>query len=501
MPKSRRRSSLSLPMMAASSADAVVAATAGEDSWKTWAGRSHGTSEFQWMDLLRGSKRALEQVILGPTANIPRDGSTCPVCFTEPDQWHVTSSCSHAVCVDCLQAYAASQVKDPEQSGPLKCPVCPQALRRKDAIKALQGDPQLVRLWDEKIRNQLLRALPSYRPCPRCSSQNSNNGGGFVTPECLAPQYQDRRDEASKWLKWAQAGPLVCMAGVMLASDVVSRFPSQSPMTDVFFMIFPLTAFFPNLRYLQHLAALRARRALFKPISVDCPCCDEAFLLPSSLTHAEILDAESKQWMDRHARRCPSCSVLISKQGGCNHMHCPNCRASFCWACMQLRTTCQAYQCNNGAQFGNAIPGINTSVANAQSEDSLLNRIDSILGHQTTAKSPRNHNIAVLVAWIARYFSWVQVVIESVMIFIAALFASGISSGMLVGITVIVCHWYQSTSRGQPQYQQGRRRNHYGGMAPQVRWDTQQRDLQRNNHWTEEDMIREAIRRSLHDSN
>lgn len=493
MSKSRRRSSR---------ADAVLAATAGEDSWKTWAGRSHGSSDFQWMDLLRGSKRALEQAVLGTTAGIPRDGSTCPVCFTEPEEWHVTSSCSHAVCLDCLRAYAASQIKDPEQSGPLKCPVCPQALRRKDAIKALQDDPQLIRLWDEKIRNQLLRALPSYRPCPRCSTNNSNNGGGFVTPECLAPQYQDRRDEASRWLKWGQAGPVAAGAVVYftLIAKFISWFSSQSPMTDLFFMIFPLTAFFPNLRYLQHFTAQRARQALFKPISVDCPCCDEAFLLPASSTSGDILDAASKQWIDRHARRCPSCSVLISKQGGCNHMNCPNCRASFCWACMRLRTNCQAYQCNNGAQYGNAIPGNNTVVANAQSEDSLLNRIDSILGHQTSARPPWNINIAVLIGLIARHSRWVQALIESAMILIAALFASGISSGMLFGITVIVCHWYQWTGRDRVynhHHHQPRRRT---AVPPlEFRLNTQLRELQGNNHWTEDDMIREAIRRSLVD--
>ena len=106
--------------------------------------------------------------------------------------------------------------------------------------------------------------------------------------------------------------------------------------------------------------------------------------------------------------------------------------------------------------------------------------------------------MVVLVAWMARYFYWIQALIEPVMIFIAALFAGGISSGMLIGITVIVCHWYQSTARTHV-HPPPRRRN--PGAAAEVRWDTQLRELQRNNHWTEDDMIREAIRRSLHDSN
>merc|ERR1712218_383779 len=35
-------------------------------------------------------------------------------------------------------------------------------------------------------------------------------------------------------------------------------------------------------------------------------------------------------------------------------MKCRSCRADFCWACMKLGTKCGAYNCHNGAPYGNA---------------------------------------------------------------------------------------------------------------------------------------------------
>lgn len=33
---------------------------------------------------------------------------------------------------------------------------------------------------------------------------------------------------------------------------------------------------------------------------------------------------------------CPgrACFAVIEKQAGCNHLHCSNCNADFCWICL-----------------------------------------------------------------------------------------------------------------------------------------------------------------------
>ena len=73
MTTSRRQSS---PPKSFAAADAVIAATAGEDSWKTWAGRTHGDATFEWMDIWRGCKRTVEKENVGTEddpVNKPRD--------------------------------------------------------------------------------------------------------------------------------------------------------------------------------------------------------------------------------------------------------------------------------------------------------------------------------------------------------------------------------------------------------------------------------------------
>lgn len=364
-------------------ADNVVAATAGLDTWKTWAGRQHGSDDFEYLDLIRGMRRSFHLRFL---AAPPLPGTACPVCFCEPDQseWFLTSSCGHAVCLDCFKAYAVSQVKDKEQSGPLKCPVCPQALRRSDAIAALSGDKDLLRAWDTKIRNQLLRALPAYRSCPRCSEDSNNEsttGGGFVTPSCLSPHYNERRDDALNRIKQGALGTLFLISVVyFVMARYISRNPSRSVTLDMLSMIIPFGVLFGKVgRAAEHYVAGWARNALFRPITVECPCCNFEFILPAS--SATIEDQETKAWMENNTRLCPSCSAPIAKQGGCNHMQCSHCRAKFCWACMRLRTSCRAYQCVNG---GVDAEPLSRGQQAAQSNDSVLGRIDRILERDPT---------------------------------------------------------------------------------------------------------------------
>jgi hypothetical protein len=45
----------------------------------------------------------------------------------------------------------------------------------------------------------------------------------------------------------------------------------------------------------------------------------------------EKLNAE----VTKDAKPCPRCHYLIEKNGGCNHMKCAKCKASFCWLCMK----------------------------------------------------------------------------------------------------------------------------------------------------------------------
>jgi hypothetical protein len=43
------------------------------------------------------------------------------------------------------------------------------------AIQALGSDPEELLLWDEKIRDELLTALPGFRHCLHCSRQDQDD--------------------------------------------------------------------------------------------------------------------------------------------------------------------------------------------------------------------------------------------------------------------------------------------------------------------------------------
>lgn len=382
MTNSRRRRS--------STGSEVIASTAGEDTWKTWAGRSHGSNNFEFLDLFRGAKRQFNRKFVW---GIPPAGTPCPVCFVAPgskEEWHVTSSCGHAVCRDCLQGYAASLVRDPGHHGPLKCPVCPLPLRPKDAITALCNDPELVKAWDAKIRDEVLRALPGFRHCPRCSNTDKEDnapstdsliGGGFVTPECLAPINNQREQEALSWLNH----PLMKQQSLMLVYVLYLYFYTTHPSSSIFVDILHTSIVpFWILRRLwlfgRYIAAFEARKNLFAPIEVECPCCDQAFILnaESELGNTVIADEATQNWIGSNTRPCPSCSVPICKIDGCNHMSCTHCRAKFCWACMRVGTQCRAYNCGNGAPFGNAGTLDDVLESGDHQDGGILDRIDRI---------------------------------------------------------------------------------------------------------------------------
>jgi len=359
------------------SKNAVLAATAGLDSWKTWAGRKSGSDSFQWSDLFGGTKREFQRRFVWTK---PRPGTACPICYCEPEtpsQWHVTESCGHAVCVPCLRAYSANQVQNPALTGALRCPVCPLPLRRKDAVVALGESPDVLHQWDIKLRNQLLRALPSYRPCPHCLYHNVNDnvndgalavagggGGGFVTPECMQTRHNEREEEARLTLLVGLLSSTALLVAVYFVyAQYIHKNPSLSIPLDMVAILVPFPVGCKAARIVFGVVARSTQRILNRPVPVTCPCCDREFVLSASSEFYEGTaaggrnsDKETQAWIETNTRRCPSCSAPITKTGGCNHMQCSQCKVHFCWACMRVSHRCEAYRCVNGARYGDASP-------------------------------------------------------------------------------------------------------------------------------------------------
>ena len=136
-------------------------------------------------------------------------------------------------------------MSDPNHAGPLKCPCCPRLLRvqdakvaldkglhgggasasraqRKGALKAARrrvaasdrgergglfadpDDPTSANLsaledlekWDNKKRDELLRSMPAFRPCPHCGGGSSKDSDGRAGPEsCGGVSGSSKRQE------------------------------------------------------------------------------------------------------------------------------------------------------------------------------------------------------------------------------------------------------------------------------------------------------------------
>uniref|UniRef100_T1IMH9 RBR-type E3 ubiquitin transferase n=1 Tax=Strigamia maritima TaxID=126957 RepID=T1IMH9_STRMM len=94
---------------------------------------------------------------------------------------------------------------------------------------------------------------------------------------------------------------------------------------------------------------------------VTCPECETIFCFNCGMDyHAPVDCATFKKWMTKCAddsetanyivantKDCPKCQFSIEKNGGCNHIHCTQCKHHFCWICMgDWSAHLDAYRCS-----------------------------------------------------------------------------------------------------------------------------------------------------------
>ena len=304
--------------------------------------------------------------------------------------------------------------------------------------------------WDTKTRNALLRTMDNFRPCPHCSSSNtwsSNNngggesddlvgatalsdddrsrdngsggsGGGFVTPDCIAPINDKRERNAERVLNLA-GNPsslivvLVYFVFYVNRTNATTNTNINGVGNDQYFIIALqiLLTFLPSLlvpiipHVLRYILALLARRIMTCPICVTCPCCNKEFSLDASselqqwhnqgLGGGRTEEMATRQWKTINTRPCPNCASPIMKDGGCNHVKCTKCRNEFCWACMQSRSRCLAYQCKNGAPYGNPF-GDGSLLAVMTGLNAMERQRNGVGGRQNMSLMERIHRVESL---------------------------------------------------------------------------------------------------------
>ncbi|KAI0050159.1 hypothetical protein FA95DRAFT_690037 [Auriscalpium vulgare] len=154
--------------------------------------------------------------------------------------------------------------------------------------------------------------------------------------------------------------PLVCMGdearcGVAIALPVISRFLPKASFDRLQEKAFishiarnPLELKYcttPDCTQIYRSTGPDAAETLQCPscFSTVCSSCQEdphegiTCERQKLLKSTEGQEALNEQWIAEQGgrvKKCPNCSALIEKAGGCNHMECRLCHAHICWRCM-----------------------------------------------------------------------------------------------------------------------------------------------------------------------
>ena len=278
------------------------------------------TRAFQISDIWTGTtknlRNAWQQQASGDTP--PADGQACPICDErepEPDaqgkRWQ-TLFCDYTVCTSCVRGWMSSEldVNAAVQSAEVKftCPACSSPMRTADAHDALSRHPSVTRRYELLSRDATLRTMPEWRSCPKCS------GGGFCTPECLAPRHDEAEEDATK-KGWQCQGMLYSLVWLVL----LNTFRAHPLHVTVLAMGATATTAF----YLRRTSRRWVSGINTEPLAVTCPDCEVDFLLKDysqALGHMNQADAdaETERWIKSNMRPCPSCGTAIQKINGCN---------------------------------------------------------------------------------------------------------------------------------------------------------------------------------------
>jgi hypothetical protein len=136
-------------------------------------------------------------------------------------------------------------------------------------------------------------------------------------------------------------------------------------------------------------------------------------------------------------------------------MRCSHCRASFCWACMQLRTRCRAYQCTNGGR--NAVPllpgGGGTGDVSDATTPTLLTRLDYL--EQRRGSLTRRDAGIMLSSLFLRHWWPVQAIANCVGFVTTVFFGSMLARCAIWAYIFLVAvhYWAQEQVRQQAREQ------------------------------------------------
>jgi IBR domain/IBR domain, a half RING-finger domain len=207
-----------------------------------------------------------------PTATV--EEFTCPICYCELEEGEVAlrlENCAHRYCEDCVRQYVRTAM---EQGAVLRLtcphPECETPLDYYQVRQLLDAESGCR--YEQLALVEQLKNSPAVHYCPRPACGNVMVV--VATGEDGAPQ----------------------AAGCRMVCD---------------------------------------RRGCGTVFCVECGLVWHQDQSCAEAAAALAQDPQMTRWYKKHdTRRCPACTAVLLKNGGCNHMTCGKCGHNFCWLCM-----------------------------------------------------------------------------------------------------------------------------------------------------------------------
>ncbi|KAI8062689.1 hypothetical protein BC940DRAFT_261377 [Gongronella butleri] len=310
----------------------------------------------------------------------------CSICFDAPLDLCL-DFCRDQYCITCFQRYVTEVVKSSWGLSvtKVKCPVCqeliPQAEWSQYVSKAVVDQYNKY--------NQPYRAFS--RCCPACEheaipcdellrpkkqhTRHLHETIDKLAHTCgrLVPEHhQEHHEMLEEMLQllhtdaWSHTKLLELYKGAMDLAKAIEQYHHDNSLS------MPVTAYDVSREFLViEMAPETWKQLQFMHIgyfpTTTCMHCQLDFCLQcgfethpgvsceehmKQLTNTNDDTRRTVEWQLKHSRRCPSCSIMINRDEGCNKVDCSLCGFVFCWSCRApWSDKCGFYHC---AQSGDA---------------------------------------------------------------------------------------------------------------------------------------------------
>ena len=256
---------------------------------------------------------------------------TCNICYEEypGTQFIFLISCKHYFCKSCITEYCENLIVEANIGG-INCPECQIPLLDKQLREFLS--PSLITKYEEFSVRIALRNEEGVSFCPKCEAPAFKEEGQLAI--CSKCEYMFCLLCLSKFHPFIR-----CQSTYIRDMEFLNE---QAEITKK-----------QKIEYERYLKLKRELDEKMTSLSVE----ERKQLIQEMNEKTEILDQIqrmsskkkenlSKSFLERYSKKCPNCTIFITKVSGCNKVICSNCNKALCWNCGETISGYDHYNIN-----------------------------------------------------------------------------------------------------------------------------------------------------------